>query len=38
MIVVGGVFDSNGAIRSDLLLTTDQLEAAGFVPQDSMTW
>ena len=34
--VVGGVFDSNGAIRSDLLLTTGQLEAAGFVPQDSM--
>jgi len=34
--VVGGVFDSNGAIRSDLLMTTDQLEAAGFVPQDSM--
>jgi putative ABC transport system permease protein len=34
--VVGGIFDSNGAIRSDLLLTTDQLEAAGFVPQDSM--
>jgi putative ABC transport system permease protein len=34
--VVGGVFGSNGAIRSNLLMTTAQLEAAGFKPQDSV--
>ena len=34
--VVGGVFSVNGPVRSDLLMTTAQLKAAGFTPQDSV--
>jgi putative ABC transport system permease protein len=33
--VVGGVVAPNGTISSDLVMTTSQLKAAGFTPQDS---
>ena len=34
--VVGGVFASGGPIGSDLVLTTAQLKAAGFTPEDTV--
>ena len=35
---VGGVFPATGAIRSDLLMTTDQLKRSGFKPEDSIVF
>ncbi len=35
---VGGIFPSTGAIRSDLLMTTDQLQRSGFKPEDSVVF
>jgi putative ABC transport system permease protein len=34
--VVGGVFTSKGAIQSNLLMTTRQLQEAGFKPEDAV--
>ena len=35
---VGGIFPATGAIRSDLLMTTDQLKSSGFKPEDSIVF